>query len=199
MNRHLAVINGRDRNSRWHSAFPEGQLCRSADVLEQVDSGDCIWVMAQGDWAVLVNELVGRGAVVTVMTYAPTSTQAVQALAAGARGYVHALSPAALLQRVATVISHQGLWVGSELLTQVAGATFKALGGGESHTDRLAGLTARERTVALAVAEGRSNKEVARELDITERTVKAHLSGVFRKLAVRDRLQLVRALTARSG
>ncbi len=199
MNRHLAVTNGRDRNPRWHSAFPQGQLCRSTEVLDQVDSGDCIWVMAQGDWVVLVNQLVGRGAVVTVMTYQPASTEAIQALAAGARGYVHALSPAALLQRVATVISHQGLWVGSELLTQVAGATFKALGGGEPNTDCLAGLTVRERAVALAEAEGRSNKEVARELDITERTVKAHLSGVFRKLGVRDRLQLVRVLTTRNG
>ncbi len=45
--------------------------------------------------------------------------------------------------------------------------------------------------MALAVAEGRSNKEVARQLDITERTVKAHLGAVFRKLGVRDRMQLV--------
>jgi DNA-binding NarL/FixJ family response regulator len=44
--------------------------------------------------------------------------------------------------------------------------------------------------VALAVARGESNKEVARNLGITERTVKAHLSVVFEALGVRDRLQL---------
>jgi RNA polymerase sigma factor (sigma-70 family) len=55
----------------------------------------------------------------------------------------------------------------------------------------LASLTERERGVAEAVASGLSNKEVARRLGITERTVKAHLSSAFRKLGVRDRMQLV--------
>ena len=49
----------------------------------------------------------------------------------------------------------------------------------------------RERSVAEAVAEGLSNKEIALRLALTERTVKAHLAAVFDKLGVRDRLQLV--------
>jgi DNA-binding NarL/FixJ family response regulator len=52
-------------------------------------------------------------------------------------------------------------------------------------------LSARELQVAQAVAEGRSNKEVADLLSISERTVKAHLGAVFEKLGIRDRLQLV--------
>jgi len=51
-------------------------------------------------------------------------------------------------------------------------------------------LTEREREVALAVSRGASNKEVARQLGITERTVKAHVSIIFTKLAVQDRLHL---------
>ena len=58
----------------------------------------------------------------------------------------------------------------------------------------LAKLSPRERDVALQVAGGASNKVVARHLDITERTVKAHLTSIFEKLDVRDRLQLVIAL-----
>ena len=58
-------------------------------------------------------------------------------------------------------------------------------------------LSAREKDVARAVAAGKSNKEVAKELDITERTVKAHLSAVFEKLHVRDRLQLVLVFSGR--
>ncbi|MBV5337679.1 MAG: response regulator transcription factor [Deltaproteobacteria bacterium] len=54
----------------------------------------------------------------------------------------------------------------------------------------LAKLTEREREVAVLVAHGECNKEIARELNIAERTVKAHLSTVFEKLDVRDRLQL---------
>jgi DNA-binding NarL/FixJ family response regulator len=56
--------------------------------------------------------------------------------------------------------------------------------------DRLSMLTRREQEVARAVANGSSNKEVARQLGITERTVKAHIGAVFQKLNARDRLHL---------
>lgn len=54
----------------------------------------------------------------------------------------------------------------------------------------LAGLTAREREVATLVARGESNKRIAQQLSITERTVKAHLTEVFRKAGVDDRVKL---------
>jgi DNA-binding NarL/FixJ family response regulator len=60
-------------------------------------------------------------------------------------------------------------------------------------------LTSREKAVAELVAAGKSNKEVARDLDITERTVKAHLGSAFEKLQVRDRLQLVLMFSNKSG
>ena len=51
-------------------------------------------------------------------------------------------------------------------------------------------LTSREVMVAKLVGRGESNREIAAELEITERTVKAHLSAIFTKLGVRDRVQL---------
>lgn len=54
----------------------------------------------------------------------------------------------------------------------------------------LAVLTERQRAVANLVAAGSNNKEIARALDITERTVKAHLTEIFDRLEVSDRLQL---------
>jgi len=51
-------------------------------------------------------------------------------------------------------------------------------------------LSQRERQVAEAVARGSTNKEIARVMAITERTVKAHLTASFEKLGVRDRMQL---------
>ena len=57
--------------------------------------------------------------------------------------------------------------------------------------DRLAGLTRRERDIVTLLADGATNKQVAEELDISERTVKGHLSNVFMKLGVSDRLKLV--------
>jgi DNA-binding NarL/FixJ family response regulator len=57
--------------------------------------------------------------------------------------------------------------------------------------EKLAALTRRERDIVKLLADGATNKQVAQELDITERTVKGHLSNVFMKLGVHDRLKLV--------
>jgi len=54
----------------------------------------------------------------------------------------------------------------------------------------LSNLTRREYEIATLVGNGESNKQIARRLAITERTVKAHLTEVFRKLEVADRLKL---------
>jgi DNA-binding CsgD family transcriptional regulator len=60
---------------------------------------------------------------------------------------------------------------------------------------RTEGLTAAERRVAALVAKGRTNREVAAELFLGERTVESHLSHVYAKLGVRSRTELARRLT----
>jgi len=54
----------------------------------------------------------------------------------------------------------------------------------------LADLTQREMDVAELVAHGLNNKKIAQKLDITDRTVKAHLTAIFKKLDLKDRLSL---------
>jgi len=54
----------------------------------------------------------------------------------------------------------------------------------------LVNLTRREYEIAMRVGQGESNKQIARQLDITERTVKAHLTEIFRKLRISDRIKL---------
>ena len=56
------------------------------------------------------------------------------------------------------------------------------------------GLTAAERRVAVLVAAGRTNREVAAELFLGERTVAGHLTRVYAKLGVRSRTELARRL-----
>lgn len=53
----------------------------------------------------------------------------------------------------------------------------------------LSELTSREREVLACIAHGRSNREIAKELDIAEKTVRIHVSAVLEKIAVRDRTQ----------
>lgn len=59
--------------------------------------------------------------------------------------------------------------------------------------ERIARLSSAQRTVLLALADGRSNKEIAHDLAVGEATVKAHLTAIFRKLGVNNRAQALLA------
>ncbi|MBE0474907.1 DNA-binding response regulator [Rhodoferax sp.] len=147
---------------------------------------------------------------VVLLSGAPEPAEGLRALGDGARGYTHAYGVPALLQEVALVIEHGGLWVGPDLLQRLVGSTNAALAARQAVSKAQAPeatppntgpnawtlLSAREAQVARAVSAGRSNKEVADKMFISERTVKAHLGAIFEKLGVRDRLQLVLRLAA---
>ncbi|MEA2120428.1 response regulator transcription factor [Halovibrio sp. HP20-50] len=182
---------------RWKKAFENVGSSGPETVLQSAKPNDLVWLSTTvKNWPQLVPLIVAEGAVVVVLSYAPDDREALKALDLGARGYVHTLAAPEVLKQVALVVTNQGVWVGQELLAKVLGGSFKTLqqrnqGGSFQNSEYLSLLTERERGVALAVAQGATNKEVARLLDITERTVKAHLSAIFKKLAVRDRLQLI--------
>jgi DNA-binding CsgD family transcriptional regulator len=84
--------------------------------------------------------------------------------------------------------------LGTELWAQRARAEIARLGG-RRVADRDE-LTPTEQRVAELAAEGRSNREIATELFVSERTVEANLTRVYRKLGIRSRTQLARRLPA---
>jgi DNA-binding NarL/FixJ family response regulator len=75
------------------------------------------------------------------------------------------------------------------------GGSFRVFG--ERPVREKGDLTERELAVVHAVARGLSNKEIAKELWITEQTVKFHLGNIFRKLAVANRTEAARAVYER--
>ncbi len=194
---------------RWQQAFPKGESVEVADLPQRASaiaqSGGICWLASSDpQWQQYVQALMQADpkARVVVVSGVPEPDEGMAALGAGARGYAHAYAVPELLQEVATVIEHGGLWAGPELLQRLVATTAAALAKLPVAADTQAsatavrngklwaGLSAREAEVALSVAAGRSNKEVADQLFISERTVKAHLGAVFEKLGVRDRLQL---------
>lgn len=178
---------------RWLTAFPNARVAQVAELAANVHAG-LVWLCQEGPGlagALAGLQAVAPGVPVVVLSCQPDPAEAAAAIAAGARGYCHALAAASLLEQVAIVVSHGGMWIGPELLCRMVAATGHALSPRVEPAPGLAQLTERERAVAEAVARGATNKEAARALGITERTVKAHLGAVFAKLGVRDRLQLV--------
>lgn len=60
--------------------------------------------------------------------------------------------------------------------------------------DRIAGLSEAQRRVLFALADGRANKQIAHDLSVTEATIKAHLTAIFRRLGVANRMQAMLTL-----
>jgi DNA-binding NarL/FixJ family response regulator len=59
----------------------------------------------------------------------------------------------------------------------------------EYDEDDITKVTSREREILILISNGMSNKEIANELNITERTVKNHITNLFKKINVCDRTQ----------
>jgi DNA-binding NarL/FixJ family response regulator len=128
---------------------------------------------------------------VVVLANTPSHAETLQALSAGAMGYAHGYSAPEMLKEIRTVINHGGIWLGQQLLKRLIESSVKLTGNRSELVEELLGrLTSREKEVAIEASKGLSNKEIARALDITERTVKAHLAKSFERLGVKDRLQL---------
>ena len=132
---------------------------------------------------------------VVVLANSPNQAEALAAISKGAAGYCHAYSSAKVLGELKTVVLHGGIWLGRDLLQTLIGASRELVHNpSEQVHQALALLTLREKEVALQAATGLSNKEIARMLNITERTVKAHISSSLQRLGVKDRLQLALVL-----
>lgn len=197
MIQHLFFSPAEIHSPRWLQAFPAARLIGAAP---QANAGEFVWLLLRDELSFIqIQRLSAAGARVVAMTAIENPQEARRALEAGASGYVHYLAIPQVLEQVAQVVSAGGMWLGADLMRQLVLATARILPAVPIPQADLSLLTSREKAVAELVAAGKSNKEVARDLDITERTVKAHLGSAFEKLQVRDRLQLVLMFSNKSG
>ena len=120
---------------------------------------------------------------VLVFTAFDTDERILGALQAGAKGYLLKGAPRLELFNAVRVV-HTG---GSLLQPVVASRLLEQLAGPQ----RAEELTPREEAVLALLARGKQNKEIAAELDISERTVKFHLSAIYGKLGAGNRTEAV--------
>ncbi|KGK41294.1 hypothetical protein LH51_16055 [Nitrincola sp. A-D6] len=177
---------------RWQAAFPDAHVQANISLPPAADADTLVWIVAASrNWLDLVSFYAQSGCKVIVLTRLENTEELRSALEAGARGYTDALANIATLQQVALSVNQGAMWLPSALVTRMIGILSDVLKQQQSTEVDLSILTEREKEVAQAVVTGASNKEIARQLDITERTVKAHLSAIFQKLEVRDRMHLM--------
>jgi len=138
------------------------------------------------DGVAVLGELRARGSAarVLVLTSATEPASASLAVRSGAAGVLYKdVDPDALVRAIRSV--HDGHLLlapeAADSLVRSAGAWGPAAG--------LDALTSREREVLAELTKGRSNREIARALNVSEKTVKAHVSSVLAKLGVQDRTQ----------
>jgi len=138
------------------------------------------------DGIAVLGELKARGSAsrVLVLTSATEPASASLAVRSGAAGVIYKdVDPDALVRAIRSV--HDGHLL---LAPEAAGSLVRSAGTW-SPADGLDALTRREREVLAEIAKGRSNREIARALGVSEKTVKAHVSSVLAKLGVQDRTQ----------
>ena len=117
-----------------------------------------------------------------VLTSVADQASVTVAMRAGAAGFLYKdVDPDALVRAIRAV--HDGHLL---LAPEAAGTLLQPATGRNRGLDA---LTAREREVLAELAKGRSNREIARALNVSEKTVKAHVSSVLAKLGVQDRTQ----------
>jgi two-component system, NarL family, response regulator DevR len=125
---------------------------------------------------------------VLVVTAFPDESDIAEALRLGAKGVVlKDASRQTMLAAMRTVRDGQ-IWLPPDVsLKVIATLTRTAPSAG---TERLGQLTSRERDIVALVGEGLKNRQIADHLGITEKTIKGHLTTIFLKVGVEDRLEL---------
>lgn len=194
MNQSLVSRSGY-QPSRWALAFTSGVVHRSAKAFLASELTDALCWLYAGDLdeAVLLSELrlLSSAVPVVVLTPTPSESQSFSLISAGARGYCHAEAAVQQLLDVASIVTTGGIWAPPELVSRLVTITKQLKVSSEDQVaDGFQALTERELAVAVLVGKGFSNREIGEQLQLTERTVKAHMTNILGKLNLRDRVQL---------
>ena len=182
------------------------QLHCGLDVVSAIDREEAMRALARHpDCALVLLDLTLPGAhgldLLTEMRYAYPRVPIVvlsathdratvgAALAAGARGYIAKTStPEALLDAVRTVLN------GGRSVTNDLAAASPMIGNLPGH---VLGLTHRQADVLRLLIQGKPNKLICRDLQLSEGTVKVHVSAILKALNVRSRAQAIAELSRR--
>lgn len=135
-----------------------------------------------------VKELLQAQYTVILLADSPSIDKAIEWFSLGVKGYLNSqANPKRINQAIKTVASGN-IWLGQAVMQAMIANSYEAKTDNEAWKNL---ITEREVNTVEHLLTGKTNKEIARLMNISERTVKAHFSSLFKKFNVKDRLALV--------
>jgi DNA-binding NarL/FixJ family response regulator len=147
----------------------------------------------EGQHISFIADLIKRapGIKVIVLSSPNSNLDQPASLKLGVRGIVGANQNVRVLKRAIQQVFEGGVWLHQRLMDQLLnGAAPKNGSNGSRHGSRVHELTKRETEIIQLVGYGSNNKAIAKNLGISEATVRHHLSSIYGKLHLEDRLNL---------
>lgn len=126
---------------------------------------------------------------IAVFSDVPSYAEAVRFLRMGVKGYGNRLMNSGNMNQLVNALIAGQMWLPPSILSRLI-ASVPVGAEQQKGNDSFKDLSDREREVAELIGQGYSNKEIGDRMNITLRTVKAHVSSVFIKTGCRDRLEV---------
>jgi len=197
----FAVIPEKSRLKAIKQALPEVYDFNDFDDLDAMllaaaDDAPpiilCHQSLFEGDYNHQLASLTQQCGTSRVLIIGPPRPMAIQiaALKQGARGYFNDDLPLEKLHDAMQLILNGEVWVERHVISGLIDELTHKPQISDAQRQALETLSPKEMEVAKQVSHGATNKMIARQMNITERTVKAHLTAIFQKMNLPDRLSL---------
>lgn len=189
------IVYSKSRSFEDHiqSALNCEMIVRSTLTPPIKGTGDVYLVHAasfQNQLIEWLNKACDKSLSIGIASDQPNITEMLTLTEIGVRAYFNSHMAPMYYDQLHRLLQAGQSWFPPALLNEVFGLA-RSVAHQSEMPDSLEILTKREKEIAIAVSEGKSNKVIATDCNITERTVKSHLTHIFKKLKIKDRVSLV--------
>ena len=167
------------------------------DYISSSNNDDVVLVLChhnvlQDDHASIITKMKAVSPQARVLVIGPSceSAEQVALLKHGARGYFDSTTSINNLKEAIHCILHGEVWIERYVISGLIDELGQQPEVSENQRQAVSSLSPKELEVAELVSHGATNKMIAQNMAITERTVKAHLTAIFHKMDLTDRLSL---------
>ena len=191
MKRPLIFIQTPNALKNWLSACgADAKVLYELDTLNQRFHSDNVILLIQlSEHATpeTLKQLSQQGFNILAFSDDPSNQEGLELFKLGIKGYLNTHATVERIQQALNTIEAGSIWLGQSIMQAMIHQVEQTPIKNEDWKTR---LTARENQVVEQILKMKGNREIARDLDITERTVKSHIHNIFEKLNVSDRLAL---------